>query len=61
MKSIWHTMNVSLDALNERGANTMAACMGMEFTAIGPDYLRMMMPVNERTRQPYGLLHGGAS
>ncbi len=54
-------MNVSLDALNERGANTMAACMGMEFTAIGPDYLRMMMPVNERTRQPYGLLHGGAS
>lgn len=61
MKSIWHTKDVSLDLLNERGANTMAACMGMEFTEIGTDYLRMMMPVDERTKQPYGLLHGGAS
>ncbi|RFM32713.1 hotdog fold thioesterase [Chitinophaga silvisoli] len=61
MKPIWRSLNVSLDQLNENGANTMAAFLGMEFTEIGPDYLRMMMPVNERTRQPYGLLHGGAS
>jgi len=61
MKPIWHSLNVSLDQLNENGENTMAAFLGMEFTEIGPDYLRMMMPVNERTRQPYGLLHGGAS
>ena len=61
MKPIWHSLNVSLDQLNENGENTMAAFLGMEFTEIGPDYLRMMMPVNDRTRQPYGLLHGGAS
>ncbi|MBO9151445.1 hotdog fold thioesterase [Chitinophaga sp. MAH-28] len=39
----------------------MAACLGMEFTEIGPDYLRAMMPVDHRTVQPYRLLHGGAS
>ncbi|WPQ62100.1 hotdog fold thioesterase [Chitinophaga sancti] len=61
MKPIWRSLNISLDQLNENGENTMAAFLGMEFTEIGPDYLRMMMPVNERTRQPYGLLHGGAS
>lgn len=61
MKPIWRSLNISLDQLNENGENTMAAFLGMEFTEIGPDYLRMMMPVNERTRQPYGILHGGAS
>jgi 1,4-dihydroxy-2-naphthoyl-CoA hydrolase len=61
MKPIWRSLNVSLDQLNDNGQNTMAAFLGMEFTEIGPDYLRMIMPVNERTRQPYGLLHGGAS
>ena len=35
--------------------------LGIEFTDIGPDYLSGSMPVDERTRQPYGLLHGGAS
>jgi uncharacterized protein (TIGR00369 family) len=35
--------------------------LGIVFTEIGPDYLRGTMPVDERTRQPYGLLHGGAS
>ncbi|SHN37304.1 hotdog fold thioesterase [Chitinophaga sp. CF418] len=61
MKPIWHSLDVSLDQLNEIGANTMASFLGMEFTEIGPDYLRMIMPVNGRTKQPYGLLHGGAS
>lgn len=61
MKPIWHSLNVSLDQLNDNGQNTMAGFLGMEFTEIGPDYLRMIMPVNERTRQPFGLLHGGAS
>lgn len=61
MKPIWHSLNVSLDQLNEIGANTMSSQLGMEFTEIGPDYLRMIMPVDNRTRQPYGLLHGGAS
>lgn len=35
--------------------------LGIEFTEIGPDYLEATMPVDERTRQPFGLLHGGAS
>ncbi|MBW8684858.1 hotdog fold thioesterase [Chitinophaga rhizophila] len=61
MKPIWHSLNISLDQLNESGINTLSGHLGMEFTEIGPDYLRMIMPVNERTKQPYGLLHGGAS
>jgi uncharacterized protein (TIGR00369 family) len=35
--------------------------LGIVFTEIGPDYLRATMPVDARTKQPYGLLHGGAS
>ena len=35
--------------------------LGIEFTEIGPDFLRARMPVDERSRQPYGILHGGAS
>lgn len=35
--------------------------LGIEFTAIGPDFLRGRMPVDDRTRQPFGILHGGAS
>ncbi|UYQ94257.1 hotdog fold thioesterase [Chitinophaga horti] len=61
MKPIWHSMNVSLEQLNENGKGTLGEHLGMEFTEIGPDYLRAMMPVDHRTVQPYGLLHGGAS
>ena len=61
MKTIWHSKDVSLEQLNERGSGTMGDWLGMEFTEFGPDYLRMMMPVDHRTVQPYGLLHGGAS
>jgi 1,4-dihydroxy-2-naphthoyl-CoA hydrolase len=35
--------------------------LGIEFTELGPDFLRGRMPVDDRTRQPYGILHGGAS
>lgn len=61
MKTIWHSKNISLDTLNEFSNGTMAEHLGMEFTEIGPDYLKLMMPVDHRTKQPYGLLHGGAS
>lgn len=61
MKPIWHSLNVSLEQLNENGKGTLGEHLGMEFTEIGPDYLRAMMPVDHRTIQPYGLLHGGAS
>jgi uncharacterized domain 1 len=39
----------------------LAKHIGIELTEIGPDFLRGRMPVDERTRQPYGILHGGAS
>jgi 1,4-dihydroxy-2-naphthoyl-CoA hydrolase len=40
---------------------TMAAAMDISFTEIGDNYLKAQMPVNDNSRQPYGLLHGGAS
>ncbi len=42
-------------------ANTIGAHLGLRITEIGEDYLRGTMPVDNRTKQPYGRLHGGAS
>lgn len=61
MHTIWHNLNVSLDQLNEMSTGTMSSHLGIEFTEIGQDHLRATMPVDERTKQPFGLLHGGAS
>ena len=52
---------LTLQTLNGLARNTMAERIGIEFTAIGPDYLTAKMPVDARTHQPFGLLHGGAS
>ena len=49
------------DQLNALSADTAMASLGIVFTEIGPDYVRGTMPVDARTHQPYGLLHGGAS
>jgi 1,4-dihydroxy-2-naphthoyl-CoA hydrolase len=54
-------LGVSLSALNNMSANTMVAHLGIEFTAIGDDSIQARMPVDHRTHQPLGLLHGGAS
>ncbi len=51
----------SLETLNARSAGTLMQSLGIEFTELGPAYLRATMPVDARTHQPYGLLHGGAS
>ena len=51
----------SLADLNALSAGTAMQALGIAFTQIGPDFLRGTMPVDARTRQPYGLLHGGAS
>ena len=51
----------TLEAANARGRNSMLEFLGIELTEIGEDFLRARMPVNERTRQPGGVLHGGAS
>ena len=50
-----------LDALSEITAGTMASHLGIEYTEIGPDFLRGTMPIDERTMQPQGIMHGGAS
>jgi uncharacterized protein (TIGR00369 family) len=51
----------TLDALNALSRGTAMEPLGIVFTELGPDYVRGTMPVDARTRQPYGLLHGGAS
>ena len=51
----------TLAQLNALSQGPAMQPLGIEFTEIGPDYLRATMPVDARTRQPYGLLHGGAS
>ena len=52
---------ISLEALTASGANTAIARLGIEFLEVGADFLRARVPVDERTRQPFGLLHGGVS
>lgn len=59
--SIWYNKNLKLDDLSALGKNTMADHIGMEWVGIGDDYISARMPVDHRTNQPYGLLHGGAS
>ena len=53
--------DVTLDELNAMSRGTAIETLGIAFTELGRDYLRGTMPVDARTHQPYGLLHGGAS
>ncbi len=57
---LWHKP-ITLQELNKLHDNTMQRYIGIEFIEIGDDYLKARMPVNERTKQPHGLLHGGAN
>ena len=50
-----------LAAIEARGQQTMQGTIGIRITEVGEDFLRGTMPVDHRTRQPFGLLHGGAS
>ncbi|HWU77464.1 MAG TPA: hotdog fold thioesterase [Rhodanobacter sp.] len=58
--SIWN-QPADLARINGWSANTMMETLGITITAIGDDWLQGTMPVDHRTHQPYGLLHGGAS
>lgn len=51
----------TLESINSFSKNTMVDHLGIEFTEIGKDYLKATMPVDKRTVQPLGLMHGGAS
>lgn len=57
---IWQT-EMSLPLLAVRGKNTMIEHLGIEFTDIGDDFLIARMPIDNRTRQPIGIMHGGGS
>ena len=59
--AIWSQNDTTIEDLNRKCKDTMAEALGMRFTEIGDDYLKIEMPVNKSTHQPYGLLHGGAS
>ena len=52
---------VTLESLNKLSANNMVSHLGIEFTRIGDNFIEARMPVDSRTQQPLGLLHGGAS
>lgn len=59
--SIWFKKDLSVADINPIGKGTMAEYIGIEFVEVGDHYLSATMPVDYRTCQPYGLLHGGAS
>ncbi len=58
--AIWKR-HTTPEELNAGRSNTLAESLGIAFTEVGDDYLRGTMPVDCRTKQPAGLLHGGAS
>ena len=58
---VWRNRLKTVEELNDLSAGTMAEILGIRFTELGDDYLEATMPVSNNTRQPYGLLHGGAS
>jgi len=58
--SIWNG-EITTDLLNKLNKNTLGEFFEIEFTEVGADHLKATMPVNNKTKQPFGLLHGGAS
>jgi len=59
--SIWFHKDLSIEHFRQLGKGTMGEYLGIEWTELGDNFLKARMPVDHRTRQPYGLLHGGAS
>ncbi len=59
-KPIW-TTTPSVEMLDTLHVDTAVAHLGIEFTGVGDDWISARMPVDARTSQPYGILHGGAS
>ena len=51
----------SVDDLNARNPGTLNEALGIRFTEVGEDFVRATMPCDARTKQPFGLMHGGAN
>ena len=58
--AIWQP-GTTLEGCNAKSANTRVEALGIEFTELGPDFIRGTMPVDARSVQPMRILHGGAS
>lgn len=58
--SIWNGQ-ITTQLVNDLSKNTLAEFFDIQFSEIGPDFMKATMPVSDKTRQPFGLLHGGAS
>lgn len=58
---IWFDKALSIEKMKPLGPNTMGEHLGIEWVEVGDNFLKAKMPVDHRTKQPYGLLHGGAS
>ena len=57
----WGGIRPDLEAMTRGGEGSMNGWLGIEFTDCGDDWITARMPVNDRTKQPFGRLHGGAS
>jgi 1,4-dihydroxy-2-naphthoyl-CoA hydrolase len=60
MSTIWHN-SPTLTEINALNEGTLGEHMSITFTEIGDNHIKASMPVDNRTKQPFGLLHGGAS
>jgi 1,4-dihydroxy-2-naphthoyl-CoA hydrolase len=60
MSKLW-LRDPTVDDINNRHTNHIGALIGIEFIEIGDNFIKATMPVDARTHQPYGILHGGAS
>lgn len=58
---IWFKKYTLEDLVPMRESDSILKHLGLQFTEIGPDYLKATLPVDARTHQPYGLLHGGST
>lgn len=60
MARVW-TQDISVQVLTDIHIGTAVQHLGMEFLEVGDDFITARVPVDARTKQPYGLLHGGVS
>jgi 1,4-dihydroxy-2-naphthoyl-CoA hydrolase len=58
---IWFKKELQLEHIHRMKNSNMAEHIGLEFIELGPDFIKARIPVDHRTNQPYGILHGGAS
>lgn len=61
MSIVFTSSIITVEALNSLSKNTLAEVLSIQFTEVGDGWISATMPVNDSTKQPYGLLHGGAS